>query len=189
MLSPAPPQFGWADRVLAPLVESVTERLGVRASAGVITVIPPAHTGNRGQTLPFPSTHQPRSGPPMTLIEVFSRRIPKLLLLMLRVVVANGITFQGRIRIPRNLRVPIDVIMSAYQFLSPEPGAFTSLLCPISPCRCITGNVRGNSRLIDALPAMILVGRSSTFPVDPGRRGRRRRVRVGASSEFELFEY
>jgi hypothetical protein len=168
---------------------------GFTSVLSVITVIPPAHPGNRGQTLSFSSARQPRSGPPMTLIEVLSRRIPRLSLLillrdlrslMLRVV---GITFESRIRIPRNLRVPIDVIMSAYQFLSPEPGAFTSLLCPISPCRCITGNVRGNSRLIDALPAMILVGRSSTFPVDPGRRGRRRRVRVGASSEFELFEY
>jgi hypothetical protein len=104
----------------------------------------------------------------MTLIEIFSRRIPKLLLLMLRVVVANGITFQGRIRIPRNLRVPIDVIMSAYQFLSPKPGPFTSLLGGVSPCRCITRNVRRDPGLIDALPAMILVGRSSTFPVDSG---------------------
>jgi hypothetical protein len=106
----------------------------------------------------------------MTLIEVLSRRIPRLSLLMLlrdlrslmlRVV---GITFESRIRIPRNLRVPIDVIMSAYQFLSPKPGPFTSLLGAVSPG--IAGNVGRDPGLIDALPTtmmVVVVGRSSTF--------------------------
>ena len=142
----------------------------------MITVIPPAYTGNRGQTLSFPSARQPRSGPPMTLIEVLSRCIPGLLLLMLRslrslmrllrvaVVAVDGITFESSIRIPRNLRVPIDVIMSAYQFLSPKTGPFTSLLGVVNPG--ITGNVGRDPGLVDALPTImmvVVVGRSSTF--------------------------